>query len=123
MPLSDKRIKSSWGGAYLVDKDTFKDMTSAAKEELVDSFKKECLMASSDVQGMIDFTTELIYIVKEMPLQIDLTKLQAAITGKNPEEAETADKLDYTSIQTKSPAAPVTPTPSVAPAAPVTQEA
>lgn len=98
MPLDRKRNASV--GAFVVDKDTFKVMSPEAKDEMVDNYKRECLIASDDVQNLVDFCTEVIYLTKDMAINVDLTKLQAAITGEDVAPAEDPTQLDYTAVQT-----------------------
>jgi len=98
MPLDMKRKASV--GAFVVDKDSFKTMSPEAKDEMVDNFKRECLIASDDVQNIVDFCTEVVYLTKDMAITVDLTKLQAAITGEDVAPEEDPTQLDYTALQT-----------------------
>jgi len=93
--LNDKRIIGGWGGATFVDKDSIKVMSPMEKQELVSSFNKECLMAASDAQDVVDFVTDMIYTLKQTPVKVDLTKLQAALAEGSIAPKDTTT-LDYT---------------------------
>lgn len=93
MPINEKRVISSFN---FIDKDSIKDMSPDEKEALVNAYKKECLMAASDTQDLIDFMTEVVLTVKQTPINVDLSKLETAITGvaiSLPEDDPTV--LDY----------------------------
>ena len=70
---------------FPVNKDTFKNMSTAEKEDLINAFKKEILLASDDVQGVLDFTADVIIQAHKLPLKLDYNKIVNAING------ETAD--------------------------------
>lgn len=79
----------------LVSNEKFKEMSQAERDELISSFKRECLLASDDVQGVLDFTAEVIALAKKCPLKLDYTRLVNAINGEIPSDPT---KLERTEI-------------------------
>jgi len=65
-----------------VTKDIFKQMSSAEKEEVISHFKRECLMASDDIQGVIDFATDVIRLSHKLPVKLDFSQIIAAINNE-----------------------------------------
>lgn len=78
-----------------VDKEVYKNMTSAEREELVNAFRKEMLLASDDVQSLLDFTADVILQAHKLPsLKLDYSKIVNAING----ESADPKKLENTEI-------------------------
>lgn len=78
-----------------VTKEIFRNMSSSEKDEVISHFKRECLMASDDIQGVIDFATDVIRLSHSLPVKLDYSKLIAAI---NNEELPSPVAIEHSDI-------------------------
>ena len=108
MPVSKNWFKkASYGAFNFINKEDVKAMTPQQKDDLYSAFKKECLMAASDVQEMVDFMTEVVLVVNTAPINVDFTKLESAIKGSlgtSEEEVVTLETSEVAEYPAEDPA-------------------